>query len=71
MFLDLNTDTINRLSQKYDNTDNVLYSINDIRMMTSKVFNNKLSWDEIKKFGNGVIIDEMLNLEIDAGNGSK
>lgn len=71
MFLDLNTDTINRLSQKYDNTDNVLYSINDIRMMTSKVFNNKLSWDQIKKFGNGVFIDEMLNLEIDAGNGSK
>lgn len=71
MFLDLNTDTINRLSEKYDNTDNVLYSINDIRMMTSKVFNNKLSWDEIKKFGNGVFIDEMLNLELDAGNGSK
>jgi hypothetical protein len=71
VFLDLNTDTINRLSQKYDNTDNVLYSINDIRMMTSKVFNNKLSWDQIKKFGNGVFIDEMLNLEIDAGNGSK
>lgn len=71
MFLDLNTDTINRLSEKYDNTDNVLYSINDIRMMTSKVFNNKLSWDEIKKFGNGVFIDEMLNLEIDAGNVSK
>jgi len=71
VFLDLNTDTINRLSEKYDNTDNVLYSINDIRMMTSKVFNNKLSWDEIKKFGNGVFIDEMLNLEIDAGNGSK
>jgi len=71
VFLDLNTDTINRLSEKYDNTDNVLYSINDIRMMTSKVFNNKLSWDEIKKFGNGVFIDEMLNLEIDAGNGNK
>jgi len=71
VFLDLNTDTINRLSEKYDNTDNVLYSINDIRMMTSKVFNNKLSWDEIKKFGNGVFIDEMLNLELDAGNGSK
>jgi len=71
VFLDLNTDTINRLSEKYDNTDNVLYSINDIRMMTSKVFNNKLSWDEIKKFGNGVFIDEMLNLEIDAGNVSK
>jgi len=71
VFLDLNTDTINRLSEKYDNTVYVLYSINDIRMMTSKVFNNKLSWDEIKKFGNGVFIDEMLNLEIDAGNGSK
>lgn len=30
--------------------------------MTSTVFKNKLSWDEIKQFGNGVFIDEILNL---------
>lgn len=47
---------------KQDVSNKVLYDINDVIQMTSTVFNNKLSWDEIKQFGNGVFIDEILNL---------
>lgn len=47
---------------KQDVSNKVLYDINDVIQMTSTVFKNKLSWDEIKQFGNGVFIDEILNL---------
>jgi len=62
--LDLKTEHILDLSLKYDSTDKKLYGMNDVRMMTDRIFDNNLCWDEIKHFGNGVFIDEILNVDI-------